>query len=89
MSDYQFSETEIFIPRKEVLKKLNIGYSTLIEYLYFLNIKKPKGWDYQPYDKAFSLASLRVLEVFKTLIKRSRQYAINHINEYMEKLNNA
>ena len=88
-NSHQFTDEDIGIPRKKVLETLNIGYSTLTEYLYFLNTKQPKGWDYVPFDKEFSLASLRVLQVFKRLVKRSRKYAINNINRVMENLENA
>ena len=89
IDSHQFSDNEILIPRKDALEMLKIGYSTLSEFIYFLNIKKPKGWDYEKFDKAFSLSSIKVLTTFKRLIKRSRRYAINNINQVMENLDNA
>jgi hypothetical protein len=79
-----FTEAEIGIPRKEVLEMLEIKSSTLTEWLYFLNRKEPLGWDYRPYEKEFSLSAIRVLKVFKRLVKRSRRYAIENIVSQME-----
>jgi hypothetical protein len=71
--------------RRSVLDELGVKGSTLRDYQMALNVKKPKGWDYEPNSKGFSASEFEVLKAFKAIVdKRGRMAAINSINQLME-----
>lgn len=76
--------------RENVLEALEISNERLRSYTGTLTKIKPKGWDYQPYQRNFSYESFEVLKSFKALVDSFGEIAaIKKINLVCEKKFNA
>jgi hypothetical protein len=76
------------LPRNSVQDFLGISEPTLRRYQKYLNIIKPKGWDYVTGSRGFTRQSIKVLCVFKELVNTLGQaQAILQIKSTLEELN--
>lgn len=75
------------VSKKQALEILQISRPTLIDYQFCCNIERPKGWDYQPKDRGFTLSSLRVLMELRKLVRElGRPQAQKQITKRMNEV---
>jgi hypothetical protein len=77
------------VTKKQALEILQISRPTLIDFQYCCNIERPKGWDYNPNDRGFTVNSLMVLWELRKLVKTlGRPQAQKQIKQHMQEIFN-